>query len=126
MFKLCHFLNDDNKICNAAAMRGQIYCYHHLELLRRERYKARSRRRLMDSILKATPPNDLPAVQRAIERIQDAITLGRVEKEQAQVLVSALRSMARNLRHWPKGLREPPSSWPKARSCPSGRLEGGM
>ncbi len=113
MFKLCHHIKDDNKVCNAAAIRGQIYCYHHLELLRRERYKARSRRRLLESILKATPPNSLPAVQRAVERIQDAISLGRVDKEQAQLLVSALRFMARNLHHWPKGLGEPPSSWPR-------------
>lgn len=107
MFKLCHYIKDDKQVCNAPAMRRQIYCYHHLELLRRERNSAKARQRLLRAILKENPPNSLPVVQTAMERILNEMDLGRVDKQQSRLMLSLLRLMADNIRHSPE-LGTPP------------------
>ena len=110
MFKLCHYIKDDNKICNAAAMRRQIYCYHHLGLLRRERRIARTRQRLLQAIVDDNPLNSLPAVRGAMERIVDGIDLGLLDKSRSKLFLSLLCLMADNIRHKPE-LADIP--WPR-------------
>ncbi len=124
MFKLCHYIKGDNKVCNAAAMRRQIYCYHHLELLRRERRGARTRQRLLQAILEDNPLNSLPAVQRAIERLLDELPLGKLDEKQSRLLLSVLRLMADNIRYAPE-LAEISLFAARGRRSPRRRVESG-
>lgn len=102
MFKLCHYIKDDKQVCNAPAMRRQRYCYHHLEFLRRERNAAKFRQRLLCAIMKDNPPDSLPAVHRAMERILEGMELGRLDKQQSRLMLSLLRLMAENIRNFPE------------------------
>ncbi len=125
MFKLCHYLKDDNKMCNAAAMRRQIYCYHHLELLRRERRIARTRQRLLQAIFQDNPLNSLPAVQKAIERIVDGMPLDKLDKKRSKVLLPVLSLMADSIRYSPE-LAESPNLRQEVDIAPGGSVEGGV
>ena len=49
----CHFTKDDGELCGSPAMRGQSYCYFHLEVIRRRRrlaQKAKAKRELAAAI----------------------------------------------------------------------------
>ena len=106
MFKLCHYIKDDNRVCDAPAMRRQRYCYHHLEFLRRERSAAKARQRMLRTILKKNPPTSLAAVHKAMDGIRNAMDLGHLEIEQSRLMLSVLRLMANNIRDCPE-LRTP-------------------
>ena len=124
MFKLCHYIKDDKKVCNAAAMRRQRYCYHHLEVLRRARRAAEMRQQLLQEILEEHPLSSAPAVATAMERVLDGMSLGRLDKKQSRVILSGLRLMADNIRCAPE-LAELPFPARKLRSSPERSSESG-
>src|SRR5579862_628284 len=35
--RLCHYTKDNGQFCGSPAVRGQSYCYYHVELVRRRR-----------------------------------------------------------------------------------------
>ena len=108
MFKLCHYINDDNKMCNAVAMRGKHYCRHHLELIPRKMRMARMRRRLLESFLQENPLNSRAAVLMLKHRISEGIPSRRLGKAQMQVMASVFRMLDDSVRDLPASARNPP------------------
>lgn len=106
MIKLCHHVKDDKKVCQAVAMRGQIYCRHHLELTRRLQRIAQAKRRSLQRIMTEQPLNSLFAVRRAKERIEEGISLDRLDPETSRVILLGLRLLASTMRSGPKELAE--------------------
>jgi hypothetical protein len=126
MYTLCHHIKDDRKICNCPAMRGKKYCYHRLDLYRREARIARARRRNLQAIVRKDSLNDLAAVETAIQRLRHEIPNGRVEKQVAELVISALRLSARNLRYSPEDMAGFPSLRPKGSSTADLRPEANV
>lgn len=98
MFKLCHFIKDNGRVCNAPARRGHEYCRHHLELLKRECRIATARQGLLQAIMKDTSFNAASDVKLAIERIKRGLAAGELPEEQSKVVLSGLRLVANMLR----------------------------
>lgn len=106
MYKLCHHVKDNRKLCNSPAMRHQQYCYHHLEEIRRQRRIAQAKQRFLRAIVADHPLNSLLAIQQTMERINDGVPLDKLEPKLARVMLSALRLMANNIRDCPEELAD--------------------
>jgi len=89
---------DDDRYCQAAALRGRKYCAAHVRLRERRWRMARARRRIQ-ARFQIPDLVDMYAVRLAMVRVRVALASGLIEKKSADLMFYGLRMAASNLRY---------------------------
>ncbi len=100
-YKTCNHVHDNGYFCESAAVKGRDYCCYHLRyrgrLMRMAQARARNQRYLFD----LPPLEDMHAVQSSLTQIVEALAADLIDPRRAQLILSALRQAAKNLKDYP-------------------------
>ena len=106
-YRTCDHLKEDSVYCDSPALRGQNFCYYHLNVRARRLQMARARRRGEACRIQLPVLDDMHSVQVALQQVLDALADDRIDPKRAGLMLYALQQAAANLngtRRW-KGSR---------------------
>ncbi len=108
-YATCDHLKEDGVYCDYPALRGQNFCYFHLNVRARRMQAAQARRRGETCRIHLPVLEDMHAVQNSLMQVLDALADDRIDHKRAGLMLYALQQASTNLIGTPgwKGKREP-------------------
>jgi hypothetical protein len=107
-YATCDHLKEDGVYCQSPALRGQNFCYFHLNIRARRVQMARARRRGESCRLQLPVLDNMHAVLAALQQVGDALADDRIDPKRAGLMLYMLQQTATALNTTPdwKGERE--------------------
>jgi len=107
-YPTCDHLKEDGVYCDSPALRGQNFCYFHLNARARRLQAARARLKGQTCRIQLPVLEDMHAVQVSLMQVLDALADDRIDHKRAGLMLYALQQAATNLNCTPgwKGKRE--------------------
>jgi hypothetical protein len=107
-FATCDHLKEDGVYCDSPALRGQNFCYFHLDLRARRMQAAQARRRGETCRFHFPVLEDMHAVQASLTLVLDALADDRIEPKRAGLMLYTLQLASTSLMGAPgwKGKRK--------------------
>ena len=104
----CDHLKEDGVFCDSPALRGQNFCYFHLNIRARRMQAAQARRRGETCRLHFPVLEDMHAVQASLTLVLDALADDRIDHKRAGLMLYTLQLASTSLMGTPgwKGKRE--------------------
>ncbi|HEY4961562.1 MAG TPA: hypothetical protein VII29_11940 [Terriglobales bacterium] len=102
-YPTCDHLKEDGIYCDSPALRGQSFCYFHLNARARRMQMAQARRRGESCRIQLPVLEDMHAVQSSLMQVLDALADDRIDHKRAALMLYALRPASkefRNPREW--------------------------
>jgi hypothetical protein len=107
-YATCDHLKEDGVYCDSPALRGQNFCYFHLNARARRMQAAQARRRGETCRIHLPVLEDMHAVQNSLMQVLDALADDRIDHKRAGLMLYVLQQASTNLIGTPgwKGKRE--------------------
>ena len=107
-FATCDHLKEDGVYCDSPALRGQNFCYFHLDIRARRMQAAQARRRGEACRLHFPVLEDMHAVQVSLTLVLDALADDRIDHKRAGLMLYTLQLASTSLMGTPgwKGKRK--------------------
>ena len=107
-YATCDHLKEDGVYCDSPALRGQNFCYFHLNVRARRMQAAQARRRGETCRIHLPVLEDMHAVQASLMQVLDALADDRIDHKRAGLMLYGLQLASTSLIGTPgwKGKRE--------------------
>jgi hypothetical protein len=107
-FATCDHLKEDGVYCDSPALRGQSFCYFHLNVRARRMQAAQARRRGEICRIHLPVLEDMHAVQASLMQVLDALADDRIDHKRAGLMLYGLQLASTSLIGTPgwKGKRQ--------------------